>query len=374
MEKSALTRAAVSILTCSMEFLPSEILLSTFHYRFRKHQSKLKEYHSCLDEVIPFYDEFKCSIILRPVCTERFNEDPIAMELCLKELNSVDKIGDNMFYIIEEQKYINNEILVYLHNKTVLKSMDRNVFDTSRRRRGTILDHYYDFITNTLKKGNYKNEELLGTYKTCMNIRRRKALGCLHHLKEPCEKAKVRVLKTIRMTLDNVLDVRNYIPSLKIIYNLRSPLGIANSRIKTAKGESYTSMYSQQKYVMNEVELVCKVMGKDFETYIKRNLSHSSVMLHQYEELCINTKKDVQILYDFVGIPVHKDVKKWLSHSSTSSKSKALKWRKAYRMSEYVSYLNRCRPYIGEYKYLLWDELKHVPKSTWRKTFGLGQT
>ena len=71
-------------------------------------------------------------------------------------------------------------------------------------------------------------------YKKCMDYQRTRVLEhCVSSIKSVCQEKKIRVIKTVRLEVDTIEELKQKHPGLKIIHMVRDPRAVVLSRIKT---------------------------------------------------------------------------------------------------------------------------------------------
>ena len=221
--------------------------------------------------------------------------------------------------------------------------------------------HSKNEVRAAIVAGNYTKQELVDLYKGCMNLRRKEIVTCVNIFKRTCNRATIRSIKTVRMTLENALDVTKLVPDLKIIMNVRSPMATSLSR-KGSGANTYMSKYSRNQ-IMKEAEIICKLMNADLFTYTNQVFTNSTqvsgVMVHQYESLCLNATKDVLDVYEFLQRPVDSSVE-WVLDTLKVNSSKLSMWLDYIKVSEFAIYRSAqsCDRLFSDFTDLLFNELE----------------
>ncbi|XP_050407755.2 carbohydrate sulfotransferase 1 isoform X1 [Patella vulgata] len=119
---------------------------------------------------------------------------------------------------------------------------------------------------------------------------------CLPDLIRECKNSNVRIIKTIRMTMNSAKPLLENYPNFKIIHLIRDPRGIFNSRIATEP------KYFPRSRVRTHTTELCAEMSRDMSVTnaIIKDYSTRLIVL-QYENLAEHPYKTTARLYDFLG-------------------------------------------------------------------------
>ena len=136
----------------------------------------------------------------------------------------------------------------------------------------------------------------------------------IQNLHENCMTYSTRVVKTIRITLNAISDLMHQ-PDTRVLYYIRDPRAIINSRIK------YHRRLARYDYNVNlDAALLCHTILMDYRHYKQLRQEYPErIFLQRYENLALYPQKVVANLYnDFLGINLPQSVVTWLDRSTTN--------------------------------------------------------
>ena len=123
---------------------------------------------------------------------------------------------------------------------------------------------------------------------------------CLNKLEQNCRESKLRVTKVLRLSFRFLPLLMSEIPDLKILFVVRDPRGIMNSRIKT---DWFPIMNNDTKGVTNNIESLCFKMNEDVKMIdkFKRDFPGRLKDL-RLEDIVFNPKKTFRDIFDFIDL------------------------------------------------------------------------
>lgn len=129
-----------------------------------------------------------------------------------------------------------------------------------------------------------------------------------HHpcfVQEACRRAKLHVVKTIRLNIRHLTLLLDQFPTLKVLYLVRDPRGIMNSR----KDREWCD-----EEICQNVSILCSTMLQDINNFKElRNQYSSRLFIYRYEDLALNVFTNAKKLYELLGIPYSKEVINFLN-------------------------------------------------------------
>lgn len=135
---------------------------------------------------------------------------------------------------------------------------------------------------------------------------------CLPQAIEGCSAAKLRVVKTIRLSMAKAEELLRQHKNLKVIHLVRDPRGMFASQYKTRllKPQSFQSQFQD----------MCSRMVNDSVT-TKRLIKsgNKNVKLLRYEDLANDPVKKVKELYKFIDQPLTEAVRKYVIENTSSN-------------------------------------------------------
>ncbi|XP_077986129.1 carbohydrate sulfotransferase 1-like [Glandiceps talaboti] len=194
-----------------------------------------------------------------------------------------------------------------------------------------------------------------------------------------CKKARHKGVKVIRM-----LDIRDFIPlmenrdyNLKVINTVRDPRAMMSSLIPcySSRWDKKTTPESQirdikhlDEFLIDRLKYYCEVMLRNYLLFRQNNTQawKKNFLVLRFEDIALNPKEYADIMYNHVGIEVHKDVYAWIDNNSliknaqhggwgTSRNSTAVvdTWRSKMTLAlvQKIQNLNMCRKYMQSLRY-----------------------
>ncbi|XP_052090753.1 carbohydrate sulfotransferase 3-like [Mytilus californianus] len=133
---------------------------------------------------------------------------------------------------------------------------------------------------------------------------------CLESLTNRCKQSSLRVVKSIRMTTELAETLLSSLPNLKIVYLVRDPRAIIQSRMML-------NLVDEQNLKTESTEL-CSRMDKDMH-FIKKSTMKRRIKIVRYEKFARNSVSEAKDLFKFVGSEFHTDIVKWIEQNSVKS-------------------------------------------------------
>ena len=130
---------------------------------------------------------------------------------------------------------------------------------------------------------------------------------CLGLARESCKGANHRVIKSLRMTLDNLTPLLKANPRLKVVHLFRDPRAIFNSRIGTMYvpiKNLYPLDENKLLHIRSAIKTTCERHLIDLEaSEMLRNVYPDRFKVIQYENLFSEpVSRGVKDLYEFAGM------------------------------------------------------------------------
>ena len=197
----------------------------------------------------------------------------------------------------------------------------------------------------------------------CLETSRTRLSECRSYITQSCLDSKVRSFKTIRLTMELVDDLFSLDPSIKIMYLVRDPRGIVNSRSSINE----TSIQANSS-IAKEAQALCDRMSRDFEEYERLIEKYpGSIYFIRYEDIAESPLERAQDIYSFVrssglsesvedflrrNVNSHDDGKNFGTHRQNSKKT-AYKWREKLSADRIESIKEHCKEIIEKLGYEL---------------------
>ncbi|XP_063422609.1 carbohydrate sulfotransferase 1-like [Mytilus trossulus] len=144
-----------------------------------------------------------------------------------------------------------------------------------------------------------KNEPSTETFQKCLKL-----------LTNRCKQSSLRVVKTIRMTTELASTLLSSLPNLKIVYLVRDPRAIIQSRIMLNLVDEHD--------LKNESTELCNRMDKDMH-FIEKSTTKNRIKIVRYEKFAIHKVSEAKDLFKFVGSELHTGIVKWMKQNSVKS-------------------------------------------------------
>ena len=143
-------------------------------------------------------------------------------------------------------------------------------------------------------------------FKMCRQNKSQNLEGCLKAAEANCRSAEHRVVKLLRMTMDNLEILLQRNKNLKIIHLFRDPRGIINSHIKTGWFVNDRDI-KEPDFVRKDAGVMCDRMVIDLKAgTILQEKYPDRIKFIQYEDLESILKDKVPVLNEFVGMKYEK--------------------------------------------------------------------
>lgn len=186
-------------------------------------------------------------------------------------------------------------------------------------------------------------------YVTCMNNARQILSSCLVHIQGRCERAKVHSAKLVRLRMPTVNKLLSRDPEVKVIYLLRDPRAVLNSRHRD----------SRQKIpdMVSDSAVLCPTMVTDFKakSKIARDFA-ASILTLKYEDVVFDPDRSVLAIYEHLSLKTPRSVRRWFKESmadgekrpggSTTRKKEprdiAMRWKKDLSNDTMARINNNC--------------------------------
>ena len=178
---------------------------------------------------------------------------------------------------------------------------DSNPTDKSKRRRKQISEW---------KSTNSTENKNLATNYFSKDI-------CLNILTNICIKSDYKIVKTIRISMDLVQTLIDFIPSLKVIHLLRDPRAITNSRKHSGKFNM-----KKPKGIKTHSIALCKEMHLDIKvTKVLKHKYPKRITMVMYEALAEHSVEGAQYVYKFLNTEFDSVMEDWIYNSTHANKN-----------------------------------------------------
>ncbi|XP_077986151.1 carbohydrate sulfotransferase 3-like [Glandiceps talaboti] len=241
-----------------------------------------------------------------------------------------------------------------------------NIYECNFKTYAELWEKYFKWRSpHGVTKHTFKNEQCLrflsSTVTTC------------------CKKALHKAVKVIRM-----LDIRDVIPlmekrdlNLKVINTVRDPRAMVNSLIPyySAQWDRKRKPEGQQRdikhlneFTMDVLKYYCEVMLRNYLLFRQNSTQawKKNFLVLRFEDIALNQKEYADIMYNHVGIEVHKDVYTWIDNNSLIKKeqhggwgtirnrtAEVYTWRSTmtFALVQKIQNVSMCRKYMRSLRY-----------------------
>ncbi|KAK3103845.1 hypothetical protein FSP39_022393 [Pinctada imbricata] len=134
---------------------------------------------------------------------------------------------------------------------------------------------------------------------------------CFDILEDMCQRAKVRLIKTIRLPMSFARNILERIPNLNLVHLLRDPRGMIHSRA--------VINYVKLKHGSYPFERLCGWIDDDLEE-IKQLIPRFSerIILILYDCLVLNPFQISELLYEYLNLEFNQNVVDWITSHMVS--------------------------------------------------------
>ena len=138
---------------------------------------------------------------------------------------------------------------------------------------------------------------------------------CLTYHADLCNKAKYRIIKTIRMSMELVQSLMSYLPQLKVIHLVRDPRAITQSR-------TYSLKMNMSKETEMHSKSLCKEIRFDVNfTYTMADICPTRITMILYEALAENPRDAARYIYKFLNMEFTREIEYWVFQSSHAAEN-----------------------------------------------------
>ena len=132
---------------------------------------------------------------------------------------------------------------------------------------------------------------------------------CIRLLQRECESSMIRVVKTIRMRMNHMVEMKELLPELTVVQGSRDPRGIINSRVHA--GQRNISDY------VTDCKILCTEIAEDLN--FTRNTTIGTTHHAQFEDLALDPHNTVNELYTRLKLTMSHEVHVWIDKSTHAS-------------------------------------------------------
>ena len=290
MEVKAITKYLDDLLSCRFESMPKEFAIHhNLFWTNQEAQQDLNSYGKCMKQSnVTRTNTARCHMFLKDSCSQRFGNDVSKHQPCMDVL-----------------------------------------WNTTRNRPVENVDH----------------PEAFAQYTQCMKEFRQKSDHCTSNLQQVCKKAKLRITKTVRATMDSVESIISTTPNIRVIHLIRDPRAVVLSRHRFCS--SGQSMYAGGDMV-KEAELFCRNLARDVALRRSLEKKYPGVFMEvRYDKFVLDPLEYTKNIYNFINVTLDEKVKDWVvNNTEKKSTSIASKWLRTMTFSQVQQISEVCKNYF----------------------------
>ncbi|XP_076373032.1 carbohydrate sulfotransferase 4-like [Tachypleus tridentatus] len=170
----------------------------------------------------------------------------------------------------------------------------------------------------------------------------------------PCFRSETHVIKTIRLSLKNALQLSRNNPDLdlKIIYLVRDPRAIMHSR-----WYGLSSLWCRKASVCYSLKKFCQNYKDDVEEICKLNfVTKQNLLVLRYEDLVYRSYGTTLRIFKFLGFEKLSNetvffIEKYLQRHPNNSLKKATQWLESMNISDILSVEQQCSDVFNKLQY-----------------------
>lgn len=200
----------------------------------------------------------------------------------------------------------------------------------------------------------------IAKYLACMGAYRPKLDTCVRTVEKRCRSSRINVAKLTKIPLRALETFLRDNPFARVVYYVRDPRGILNSRLDTNK----LSKLSRGDYVA-DAELLCRRMHADHVTYLRLRERHPhAIRMLRYEDFATRPTEVARDIHDFIDAPLAPEAEEWLEEAMNSKKDgpafatfrknsteTAMRWRHALSAEQIRQMTAKCADLLQELGY-----------------------
>eukprot|EP00914_Ancora_sagittata_P000875 GHVO01002308.1.p1 GENE.GHVO01002308.1~~GHVO01002308.1.p1 ORF type:complete len:409 (-),score=15.48 GHVO01002308.1:104-1330(-) len=194
-------------------------------------------------------------------------------------------------------------------------------------------------------------QNALGRYHECINNLRTAIKKCVEVSRKNCMLSKLRVMKSVRTSMESVSLLLEALPRLRVIHLVRDPRGVVLSRMKHASFRGTASNGS----LTNEAKYFCRDVARELKLRKKLEKQYPGRIMEVIYENFVQDPLDYsKQVYDFLGVDFPEYIEKFVSDNTrgkTDSVAKSVRWQSK------LTYENVLR--IKDYCQYFYDNFKH---------------
>ena len=151
-------------------------------------------------------------------------------------------------------------------------------------------------------------------YRKCLNRFRTQGNLCRTWINQKCTNTSIQAAKLTKVALGTLEQFITNTPDVKVLYYIRDPRGILNSRHNTDKLSDLGNGN-----IVTDATLLCRLMHEDYLTWTRLKMRYpDSIEMFKYESFTAQPLQVAEKVYEFINSPLPEELAKWLSESMNS--------------------------------------------------------
>ncbi|CAH1793705.1 unnamed protein product [Owenia fusiformis] len=272
---------------------------------------------------IPYYERAVVTDMLRNLFTCNYKDiTPYAF---------LGATNTSTFSVIDDDEYnqcMMNLNLTWQHQFALLPTdIALNTSDCNRVK--AVINTVQPMCLNPIIAAKYKlnisdnNIDELNRYKEIQHILPRyftPISKCIESHQRSCQRTPIRATKVLRTELRSLIETSHNDPDLRIIFYMRDPRGIQNSRRKRGRNPGKSNRCCGDFYsfgsddIISSSKVLCNMIKVDLDYLESLNKTQmSKIIVVKYEDLILHTELELKRIYRFLGrTEVPTEVVQWL--------------------------------------------------------------
>ena len=182
---------------------------------------------------------------------------------------------------------------------------------------------------------------------------------CQHLLEDSCQNRSIRVMKTVRATMESMEPLLQALPNFRVIHLVRDPRAVALSRSRF-KGyvRGIYSGYNETNTLRKEAKLFCSTVVRDIKTRLRLEKKYpGKIFALNFDKLITNTTLYLENVYRFLDGAPHENTVAWLWTKGSTNPSKktpdyiANQWQESITFRENKEIIESCKEFYDLVKF-----------------------
>ena len=196
-------------------------------------------------------------------------------------------------------------------------------------------------------------------HRTCVSLLRESVKSkCQHLLQDFCQNRSIRVMKTVRATMESMEPLIQALPNFRVIHLVRDPRSVTLSR-RHFKGYVLGMFSGNDTYTLTkEAKLFCNTVIRDIK--VRQELEKKypgKIYTLNFDEVITNTTLYLESVYRFFDVTPHKRTVAWLTTKgmtnrfNKTAKNIARQWQSLLSFKVNKEIVESCREFYDLIKF-----------------------